>query len=282
MNTAAESTDRIAASALLALLLHGLLILGITFVAPRPGTLLPTLDVILIETANQKAPERPDYLAQANQTGGGDTHERVRPTDSLTSPMPVPDPGIEPNPPQPRSAAPQPQAEENVIRTESHALSEPLNAKQPAPERPTAAELLDRSREMARLASELDRSRQAYAKRPRRKFISANTREYEFAAYMRAWVARVERVGNLNYPEEARRRGLSGELILTVAIRRDGSVESAEIVLSSGEPILDQAALRIVELAAPFQRLPETREQVDVLHITRTWQFLPGGTLRQR
>ncbi len=282
MRVDANTADRIGASVLLALLVHGLLILGITFVAPRPGTLLPTLDVILVETATSRPPERPDYLAQASQSGGGDTSERVRPAEILSAPIPVPDPGAELTPPQPRSAAPRPAALENVIRAETEAPGERLPPEPPPRELPTAAELLDRSLDMARLASELDRNRQAYAKRPRRKFISANTREYEFAAYMRAWVARVERVGNLNYPEEARRRGLTGELILTVAVRRDGSVESAEIVMSSGEPVLDQAALRIVQLAAPFQKLPETRERVDVLHITRTWQFLPGGTLRQR
>jgi protein TonB len=282
MSAAVSSSDRIGASVLLAVLVHGLLILGITFVAPRPGALLPSLDVILIETSTPRPPEQPDYLAQASQIGGGDTLERVRPAEIVTGPIPVPEPGVEANPPQPRSATPQRPIEENVIRAETAAPGERLPPEHPRHELPTAAEPLDRSLDMARLATELDRNRQAYAKRPRRKFISANTREYEFAAYMRAWVARVERVGNLNYPEEARRRALSGELILTVAVRRDGSVESAEIVMSSGEPVLDQAALRIVQLAAPFQVLPETSERVDVLHITRTWQFLPGGTLRQR
>ncbi|GIX33906.1 MAG: cell envelope biogenesis protein TonB [Lysobacterales bacterium] len=282
MSAAASSSDRFGASALLAVLVHGLLLLGITFVAPRPGALLPTLDVILVESSTPKPPEQPDYLAQANQTGGGDTPERVRPAEIVSSPVPITEAGLEATPNPPRSTPPQPPTEENVIRAETAAPGERSPPERPERELPTAAELIDRTLDMARLASELDRNRQAYAKRPRRKFISANTREYEFAAYMRAWVARVERVGNLNYPEEARRRGLSGELILTVAIRRDGSVESAEIIMSSGEPVLDQAALRIVQLAAPFQALPETKERIDVLHITRTWQFLPSGTLRQR
>ena len=131
--------------------------------------------------------------------------------------------------------------------------------------------------EMARLASDLDRQAQAYAKRPKRKFISASTKEYAYAAYMRAWVAKIERIGNLNYPDEARRRSLRGALVLTVAVKRDGTVERIDLIQSSGADVLDQAAIRIVELGAPFSPLPPSNEVVDVLHITRTWQFLDGS-----
>ena len=130
--------------------------------------------------------------------------------------------------------------------------------------------------QMARLASELDRQAQAYAKRPKRKFISANTREYAFANYMAAWVARVERVGNLNYPDEARRRNLEGSLVLTVAINKDGSLERIDIIKPSGHQVLDDAAQRIVELSAPFPPVPKSEEEIDILHITRTWQFVAG------
>ena len=147
---------------------------------------------------------------------------------------------------------------------------------------PSSRELIERSLEMARLAAEVERQSEAYAKRPRRKFVSANTREYEFASYMRGWVARVERVGNLNYPDEARRRNLHGQLVMTVAVRRDGTVERIDVIQPSGFPVLDDAAIRTVRLAEPFAPLPETKEAVDVLHITRTWQFLPGNVMRNR
>jgi protein TonB len=88
--------------------------------------------------------------------------------------------------------------------------------------------------------------------------------------------------GNLNYPDEARLRNLHGNLVLTVAVRADGSLESIDLVRSSGHPLLDEAAMRTVRLAQPFQPLPVNNEAVDVLHITRTWQYLAGGTLRQR
>jgi protein TonB len=142
--------------------------------------------------------------------------------------------------------------------------------------------MIERSLEMARLAAEVERQRQAYAKRPRRKFVSASTQEYEFATYMRAWVARVERIGNLNYPDEARRRNLQGQLVMTVAIRRDGSVADITVVQPSGYAILDEAAIRTVRLAEPFGPLPKTSENIDELYITRTWQFLPGNIMRNQ
>ena len=135
---------------------------------------------------------------------------------------------------------------------------------------------------MARLAAEIYLRSQRYAKRPSRKFVSASTREYAWAAYLREWVDRVERVGNLNYPEEARRRHIGGVVVINVGIRRDGSVERADIVQSSGIPLLDAAALRIARLAEPYAPLPKTEENPDILNVVRTWQFMPGGELIDR
>ena len=144
---------------------------------------------------------------------------------------------------------------------------------------PRGPEKIERDLAMARLAAEIHLRSERYARRPKRKFVSASTQEYAYAAYLRQWVDRVERVGNLNYPDEARRRQLAGELVISVAIRRDGSVERADIIRSSGTPLLDDAALNIARLAEPYPPLPVTDENVDVLHVTRTWNFLPGGTL---
>ena len=136
---------------------------------------------------------------------------------------------------------------------------------------------------MAALKAEIERDLRAYAERPRRKWISASTREHRFAAYMDAWRRKVEQVGNLNYPEEAERRGLAGDLLLDVAIRPDGTVEEITLRRSSGERVLDDAAIRIVELAAPFSEFPEDiAEDVDILHIERTWIFHSGGATTSR
>ncbi|RBD58081.1 energy transducer TonB, partial [Xanthomonas oryzae pv. oryzae] len=106
-----------------------------------------------------------------------------------------------------------------------------------------------RDAEMARLAAEVHLRSEQYAKRPNRKFVSASTREYAYANYLRAWVDRAERVGNLNYPDDARRRRLGGKVVINVGVRRDGSVESSSVLVSSGVPLLDDAALRLVQLA---------------------------------
>mgnify|MGYP003558728016 FL=1 len=116
------------------------------------------------------------------------------------------------------------------------------------------------------------------AKKSRHKFITASTTEYTYAQYMNAWVKKVERVGNANYPEQALLNQLSGQLILTVAIKKNGNIESITVVKSSGNKVLDQAAIQIVKLAEPFAVLPVTEEDPNLLHITRTWQFLAGQT----
>ena len=143
------------------------------------------------------------------------------------------------------------------------------------PTTPTATELLTNSFKIASLSAEIRRKMEAKAERPRRKFISASTKEYNYAAYMEAWRAKVERVGNLNYPEQARKQGLSGSLVLDVALRRDGTIDEITIRRSSGEKMLDDAAIRIVRLSAPFAPFPQhIKDETDILHIMRTWQFL--------
>lgn len=277
-----DSGDRLSLTLLFATVIHAVLIFGVGFTdEDSPGSALPALDVILVQSATQEAPDKADFLANAAQAGGGTSEEAKRPTQVFTSPVPKPDEGIAPMPV--RAAAPDPKPAETaptpVLTQDQAALQvSPVQPREERRERelPRGEVPIERSMEMARLASELDRQAQAYAKRPKRKFISANTREYTYANYMAAWVARVERVGNLNYPDEARRRKLEGSLVLTVAINKDGSLERIDIIRSSGQPVLDDAATRIVELSAPFTPVPQGKEEIDILHITRTWQFVAG------
>jgi len=277
-----DSSDRLSLTLLFATVVHAVLIFGVGFDdEDTPGSALPALDVVLVQAATQETPDKADFLANAAQAGGGTSEEAKRPTQVFSSPIPKPDEGVAPMPV--RAAAPDPAPAERAptpvltqdradLKVSSVAPKEERRAR-PLPREPVP---MERNMQMARLASELDRQAQAYAKRPKRKFISANTREYAYANYMAAWVARVERVGNLNYPDEARRRGLEGSLVLTVAINQDGSLERLDIIRSSGQPVLDDAATRIVQLAAPFTPIPHGQEEIDVLHITRTWQFVAG------
>ena len=148
----------------------------------------------------------------------------------------------------------------------------------PGPRLSAASILASRGEEIARLNAKLAEDTAAFASRPRRKAISASTQEYNYASYLEAWRRKVEAIGNLNYPEEARRRKLYGNLILQVGVRADGSLEEVRVLRSSGSTLLDEAAVRIVHLAAPFAPFPpDIRQETDFLDITRTWQFLSNN-----
>ena len=142
------------------------------------------------------------------------------------------------------------------------------------------AELIQRSRQMASLAAEISDNFRIQAERPRKKVVTARTQEYVFAAYMDAWQRKVERIGNLNYPDEAKRQRLAGSLILQVDLNPDGTVRDVQLLRSSGEKVLDDAAIRIVRLASPYAPFTSAmREETDILQIIRTWQFLAGNRL---
>tara|TARA_B110000444_G_scaffold258859_1_gene300952 strand:+ start:943 stop:1758 length:816 start_codon:yes stop_codon:yes gene_type:complete len=140
---------------------------------------------------------------------------------------------------------------------------------------PTAKQLINRSLAMANLHGEIQDSLKRRDSEVRHKYISANTKEHNYAAYMEAWRAKVERIGNMNYPNRAREKGLSGSLLLDVAIRSDGSVKEIIIRRSSGHDLLDSGAVKIVKLAAPFAPFPDRiKDEVDILHVTRNWKFV--------
>jgi len=264
--------DRLGLAIFLATLLHALVILGLGFEPGKaPERRLPTLDITLVQTQSAKAPKDADYLAQANQDGAGNVRERVRPH----NPAPLPEPQTLETPPQDETATPQTTPQElQALHSRERAQAQP--AAQPL----TATQLIDRSMEIASLNAELNESVQAYSQRPREKRISARTREYKYASYMSDWVAKVERIGTLNFPDEARREHLSGSLLLDVALNADGSINSIAVLRSSGQRVLDDAALRIVRLAAPYAPFPgEIRTDTDVLHIIRSWEFLSNNQL---
>jgi len=240
--------------------------------------------VILVQSASGEKPEKADFLAQAHNSGGGTLDKAVRPSELVSSPVNTPEAGIAPRPMQASAPKPAPPTERELLtqqRAKFSVTTQTETPEQPPLPQPTARDVLEKKLEMARLATEIQRESEAYAKRPKKKYISANTKEYAYAAYMSAWVARVERIGNLNYPDDARREQLHGDVLLTVALRKDGTIKSIDIVQSSHHSILDDAATRIVKLAAPFPAIP-TEEGVDELYITRTWQFLPGDVLRNK
>jgi len=293
MNAAAPtvtSTDRLGLTLFFALAVHAIVIFGVSFdlLDSSDDNDLPTMEVTLVNSRTDEAPEHADYLAQANHKGGGNVDKKVKPGAPFSNPKPTPDhQGVAPAT-RPAASPPKPKhrPRREVLTTQrpqpDKATKPKDRPKKALPDRaPDAAQLIERSQQIARLSAEIQRRQEAYAHKPRETYISsANARQYNLASYMDAWQAKVERVGNLNYPDEARRRGLTGSLLLDVAINADGTVRSVQVLRSSGEQVLDDAAKRIVHLAAPFAPLSKKiRKQTDVLHIIRTWQFDQGNSL---
>ncbi|PKM43679.1 MAG: energy transducer TonB [Gammaproteobacteria bacterium HGW-Gammaproteobacteria-1] len=273
------AADRLGLTLFLAVAFHAIVILGISFVpTDKNASDLPrTMEVILVHSKSEEKPDKADYLAQVSQQGGGDVKEKVRPGSPFANTASRNEQGNAPQT-QPMTAPP-PQAQDprNVITTDRARLKTQIVPGEKRPEVPetlTAAELMPTTQEMAALAAEISQRMQTYAAEPRHKYITASTREYIAASYENAWRMKVERIGNLNYPDEARRANLSGDLLLDVAIKADGSLHSVKVVRSSGHRVLDEGATRIVQMAAPYAPLPQSlRKDTDVLHIIRTWQF---------
>lgn len=278
--------NKIGATFIFSLLVHGLLLfgIGIGYVATRPA--LPTLDVTLVNVANNEAPDKADFLGQANNRGGGDSDKASRPSQPYSGLLPLPSQGTAPQQITAATPAPQQATDQRMLTTSGQSsFAVRSDTAKDARETPdTASDSEARvEQQAAQLAAEVSKQSQAYAKRPHKKFISANTKEYVYAAYMHGWVNRIERVGNLNYPEQAREQHVHGDVILTVGLNRDGSVYSIDVTQSSGYDVIDKAAIAIVKLCAPFPPLPpDSKEKVDILYISRTWQFQPGDVLKTR
>jgi protein TonB len=249
---------------------HVTAIVGLGFKLPKIGredAPHNVLDVVLVNSRSAARPAKADALAQANLDGGGNTDKKMR----ASTPFPM----SEPKQPSPELKA----AEERVkqLEAESRELMLQLKSKaQVAPVQPPqeAREIVERNLEIERLEAQIRREHQAYQERPRKKFIGARTSEYRFANYIDRWRQKVERIGTLNYPAEARARGIYASLQLTVGIKTNGEVESIEVNRSSGHKFLDRSAERIVRLSAPFEPFPQDiRADTDILYITRTYTF---------
>lgn len=279
---AAAESRRLTIALAASLALHVFVILAVGFAPEKAAPITPTLDVIFTETTSPLTPKQADFLAQANNQGGGEHDKTSRPREPQSGAAPLPEPGVAPRELRAQSPAPSPPPQARVVSTTRGPATLPQSQVAPAPTQtpaPLGESRIERDERQARLAAEIQLRSERYAKRPKRKFVSSSTQEYVWATYLREWVDRVERVGNLNYPEEARRRRLSGMVVITIAIRRNGSVEREDIVQSSGIAALDQAALHIAKMAEPYPPLPKTKEDPDILHVTRTWWFRREGQL---
>ena len=253
------------------------IVLSIHFKLPEAlrGITPSQLDVVLVNSKTRSRPNQPDALAQANLDGGGDTDLERR----MKSPLPVLQP--------PERGADLKQATRRVEDLEarqrqllsqmdsSTQIAEP-ESQADASSQVSGADLVESALIIARMEAQIARQIDEYNKRPRKTFVGARVAEVRYALYVEDWRQKIERIGNLNYPESARGR-IYGSLRLTVSINSDGTLAAMDLERSSGYKILDAAAEQIVRLAAPYAKFPpDIRKETDILVITRTWHFARG------
>ena len=276
--------DRFSFTLFMALALHAIVVLGITFAPEPPRSSAQTMEITLSQFDDETDPEEADFLAQTSQKGSGTEEEPVE----MTTPQPsdVSQPEVaEVQPEPPSRVEPRQEQEQPVVQTQAQnerQVSEP-SAAEPASDEPLPVKerksLMERSLEIASLEARFDQQRRAYAKKPRvMRVTAASTLKSTNAWYVQNWVSKVTRVGNINYPTEARRAGIYGTLRMLVSMKKDGTIKELAILESSGSSVLDDAAIRIVRMAAPFAPFPDDmRENVDELEIIRTWVFERRG-----
>jgi protein TonB len=310
--------DPMLAAVAIAAAVHLLLLLGLGLELPQPAPPpVRTFEVMTVAVPADAKTAPPARAVPARAEGAGETSALPRELASGTAPD-APTPPKEPAPAE-TSAAPEPEAvaepaavqrdpETTGDAASAGVLSKPLLNTRPvdlsqilsgigadialpdlpaptatpanAPNASAPDVFASRSAEIAALTARTNARHASQAGRARRKAISTNTREYRYAAYMEAWRRKVEAIGNLNYPQEAKQHGIFGSLILHAAISADGSLEQVRVVRSSGHPVLDQAAIDIVKLAAPYAPFPDDiKAETDVLDITRVWQFQRNNRL---
>ncbi len=279
-------SDRLLAATLAASIVLHAVVLALKFspfdlsVFDRSG---PPLEVALVNAKSKTKPTKAEILAQHHLDGGGNTDANRRaktplpvlPKESNSTELAVATQKVETLEKETKELMTQLRSAAAVAPI----VPNPTDVPEP-PLLPSASEIMQRTLEAVRLEAQISKEMDAYAKRPKRRFVGARAEEYRFARYVEDWRLKVERVGNLNYPENARTQKLYGSLLLTVGIRADGSVESIAVDRSSGQKMLDLAAQKIVEMASPYAPFPsDIKRDTDILYITRTWTFAPGDSL---
>ncbi|WP_020210992.1 energy transducer TonB [Gilvimarinus chinensis] len=285
VDTSINPLDRLSFTVFVAIVAHALLIFGLTFSLPKAGDLSPTLEVTLANYQSSKAVDNARFLAQHNQEASGT--ELADQELTTNQPADFAAPHIKPVNPVPQvQAASQQQASQTQLITstetasrqvQQHADTENQHQEDEREGVPDEQPLV--SPEIASLQAKLDRQRQEYAKRPRlRRLTSVATKTAPEAEYLLSWSRTIEQVGNDNYPQQALTQRLTGKLRMAVTINPNGTIRELELSESSGISVLDEAALQIVRLAAPFDPIPpEVRENYDQLQIIRTWSFEIDG-----
>ena len=276
--------DRLGFTLFLAALIHLALLLGVGFATVEPKQISQTLEITLATFKSETKPAKADFLAQENQQGSGTLEKKAIPKTTEIAPFQdnkvqkvTPPPAAKP---EVRQTTPKAAVTTVAPKPKKAPVKEDVKS-EPKPKSPTPTfDSSQLSSDIASLEAELAHEQQLYAKRPRiHRLSAASTMRDKGAWYKDDWRKKVERIGNLNYPDEARRKQIYGNLRLMVSINRDGSLYEVLVLESSGQPLLDQAAQRIVRLAAPFAPFTGDLSDIDRLEIIRTWKFARGDRL---
>lgn len=280
--------DRLGLSFCIAIAVHAAIILGVTFGIKDRIQASSKLEITLAQYQSKKTPEDADFLAQSNQQGSGSLDEKAMLQTTHRADF---------HSNEVNEIAQQTQIKQKLIAQTRQSLivtfgASDFKVSNWVAEEEEQEEFRDqqdmsveqRSQEIASLEAKLDIQTQAYAKRPRTtRLTSASTKQAENALYLHKWRERIETVGNLNYPAEAKNKQIYGQLRLVVSLMPDGSVLKVDIIESSGHKILDEAAIRIVHLASPFDTFPPNMQKTtDVLEVIRTWRFHQQGLSSHR
>ena len=276
--------DRLGFTLFLAAIIHLALILGVSFGFSDPAQLSKSLEITLASFKSDKAPEQADYLAQKNQQGSGTLEHKAAPKTTEQAPFQDQEVHQVSTPSAPPPAKKETSQQAALVTNSPQPEQAPVKQQDktpPAPIQPIAGfDSTQLSTAIASLEAEISQVAQSHAKRPKiQRLNAASTMRDKGAWYKDEWRKKVERVGNLNYPAEARHKKIYGSLRLMVSINRDGTLNEVLILQSSGQPILDQAALRIVRLAAPYSPFTGDLNEFDRLEIIRTWRFDRGDQL---
>jgi len=273
-----KAGDRLGFTLFLALTIHAMIVLGIGFTKttqPKSNA-LPSLDIILANAQSLEPVEKPDYLAQVDQAGGGLAEEKARPSAPVSANTPLDQRGLDD---QARAELQKSQLAINKLYFINQLDSQQkVEQQQQQHEKKANSNKSDqaeqRRSQIAKLQAEIRQMTIDYAKRPKVLTLTASTKKAVEAGYLAAWVQKIESTGNLNYPAEARVKKLDGQLRMSVRMNADGEILEFEITSSSGSSLLDEAAKRILRLAEPFSPFPqEMKDQADQVVIIRTWDF---------
>ena len=290
-------TARLNFTLFFSVIIHLVILLGVGFTVSSPpnNPSLTSLDITLVKQQTEIEPEEADFLAQANNEGGGETDKKApdpKPDAKHANPISAQASKTKPTPPAPieKSAKvlTQAKAERHIQTTEQldDRVKPVIDVALPTPPQLKASDLILQAKsDIKMLNQKLDQAAKKLSKKPKRRYLSPRTKQYSAAAYHEAWRKKVERICNMNYPKEAKRKSLNGSLMLSVDINPDGSVPVNGIVISrsSGHDILDKAAIKIVRIGAPYAPIPDDiLQDNDVITIIRTWKFETDVGVRAR